>query len=70
MKQFIIIATLASAVLSASGQNSIDEVLRSIEANNKELQANGQLTVSKKLEAKLDNNLPDPSVSYVHQYGI
>lgn len=69
MKQFIIIATLASAVLSASGQNSIDEVLRSIEANNKELQANGQLTISKKLEAKLDNNLPDPSVSYVHQYG-
>ena len=69
MKQFIIIATLASAVLSASGQNSIDEVLRSIEANNKELQANGQLTVSKKLEAKLDNNLLDPSVSYVHQYG-
>ena len=69
MKQFIIIATLASAVLSASGQNSIDEVLRSIEANNKELQANGQLTVSKKLEAKHDNNLPDPSVSYVHQYG-
>ena len=69
MKQFIIIATLASAVLSASGQNSIDEVLRSIEANNKELQANNQLTVSKKLEAKLDNNLPDPSVSYVHQYG-
>lgn len=69
MKQFIIIATLASALLSASGQNSIDEVLRSIEANNKELQANGQLTVSKKLEAKLDNNLPDPSVSYVHQYG-
>ena len=44
-------------------------MLRSIEANNKELQANGQLTVSKKLEAKLDNNLPDPSVSYVHQYG-
>lgn len=69
MKQFIIIAALASAVLSASGQNSIDEVLRSIEANNKELQANGQLTISKKLEAKLDNNLPDPSVSYVHQYG-
>lgn len=69
MKQFIIIATLASAVLSASGQNSIDEVLRSVETNNKELQANGQLTVSKKLEAKLDNNLPDPSVSYVHQYG-
>ncbi|WP_195375233.1 MULTISPECIES: TolC family protein [Parabacteroides] len=69
MKQFIIIATLASAVFSVNGQNSIDAVLRSVEANNKELQANSQLTVSKKLEAKLDNNLPDPSVSYVHQYG-
>lgn len=69
MKQFIIIATLVSAVFSVNGQNSIDAVLRSVEANNKELQANSQLTVSKKLEAKLDNNLPDPSVSYVHQYG-
>ena len=62
MKQFIVITLLASAALSVNGQNSI-------EANNKELQANNQLTVSKKLEAKLDNNLPDPSVSYVHQYG-
>ena len=69
MKQFIIIATLAFAVFSVNGQNSIDAVLRSVEANNKELQANSQLTVSKKLEAKLDNNLADPSVSYVHQYG-
>ena len=69
MKQFIVIILLASAALSVNGQNSIDAVLRSIEANNKELQANNQLTVSKKLEAKLDNNLPDPSVSYVHQYG-
>ena len=69
MKQFIVITLLASAALSVNGQNSIDAVLRSIEANNKELQANKQLTVSKKLEAKLDNNLPDPSVSYVHQYG-
>lgn len=69
MRQFIIIATLASAVFSVNGQNSIDAVLRSVEANNKELQANSQLTVSKKLEAKLDNNLPDPSVSYVHKYG-
>lgn len=69
MKQFIVITLLASAALSVNGQNSIDAVLRSIETNNKELQANNQLTVSKKLEAKLDNNLPDPSVSYVHQYG-
>lgn len=69
MKQFIIIATLASVVLSVSGQNSIDEVLRSIEANNKELQANKQLVASQKLEAKLDNNLADPTVTYSHLYG-
>lgn len=69
MKQFIIISLLASATFSAGAQQPIDAVLRSIEANNKELQANNQLTASRKLEAKLDNNLPDPSVSYVHQYG-
>lgn len=69
MKQFIIISLLVSATFSAGAQHSIDAVLRSIEANNKELQANNQLTTSRKLEAKLDNNLPDPSVSYVHQYG-
>ena len=63
MKQFIVITLLASTVLSASGQHSIDGVLSSIEANNKELQANKQLTASKKLEVKLDNNLADPSVS-------
>lgn len=69
MKKYIILMALAATACSAWGQNSIDEVLRSVEANNKDLQANSQLTVSKKLEARLDNNLPDPSVSYVHQYG-
>ena len=52
MKQFIVITLLASAVFSASGQHSIDGVLRSIEVNNKELQANKQLVASQKLEAK------------------
>lgn len=68
-KKYILLIALAAATCSAWGQNSIDAVLRSVEANNKDLQANSQLTVSKKLEARLDNNLPDPSVSYVHQYG-
>lgn len=69
MKQVILIALLAQAVLAASGQNGIDEVLRSVEANNKELQANRQLVASQKLEAKLDNNLADPTVTYSHLYG-
>lgn len=68
-KKYILLMALAAATCSAWGQNSIDAVLRSVETNNKDLQANSQLTVSKKLEARLDNNLPDPSVSYVHQYG-
>lgn len=70
MKRIIILTALtAFACLPAGAQTSMEEVLRSIEVNNKELQANGQLTVAKKLEAKLDNNLEDPSVSYTHQYG-
>lgn len=68
MKRYIILA-LASASLSLYGQTSVDQVLQSIEANNKELQANAQLTAARKLEARLDNNLPDPSVTYAHQYG-
>ena len=47
----------------------IDEVLHRIEANNKELQANEQLITSQKLEAKTDNNLPDPTLSYAHLWG-
>lgn len=50
-------------------QTSMEEVLRSVEANNKDLRANSRLIQSQKLEARLDNNLPDPSVSYTHQYG-
>ncbi|SEF40108.1 TolC family protein [Parabacteroides chinchillae] len=69
MKRYIIIASLAFVAFSGSAQTSIDHVLRSIEENNKDLKANSQLTTAMKLEAKLDNNLPDPSVSYVHQYG-
>ena len=69
MKRYIIIASLAFVAFSGSAQTSIDYVLRSIEENNKDLKANSQLTTAMKLEAKLDNNLPDPSVSYVHQYG-
>lgn len=69
MKRYSIIVILASAVLSAGAQTSVEQVLRSIEANNKDLQTNQQLVTAQKIEAKLDNNLADPSVSYTHQYG-
>lgn len=69
MKRFILTIALVSSAMAAEAQTSIEEVLRSVEANNKELQANRQMVTAQKLEAKLDNNLPDPSVSYTHQYG-
>ena len=65
MKQII---TIGAALLllnagSAQAQNSIEQVLRNIETNNKEL------IQSQKLEARTDNNLPDPTLSYAHLWG-
>ena len=59
MKSYIIVAALSVLTGGLSAQTSIEDVLRSVEANNKDLQANSQLVQSQKLEAKLDNNLPD-----------
>lgn len=69
MKRYSIIIACIWMSGSLWAQTSIERVLQSVETNNKELQANSQLTAARKLEAKLDNNLSDPSVSYVHQYG-
>ncbi len=48
---------------------TIRQVMQQVEENNKELQANRQQMTAQKLEMKAGNNLPDPSVSYSHQYG-
>lgn len=69
MKSYIIAAALSLLAGGLSAQTSVEDVLRSVEVNNRDLRANGQLIQSQKLEASLDNNLPDPSVSYTHQYG-
>ena len=69
-KRFFI---FSAAILAFAGMNAqtsgIDAVLQQIEANNKELQANKQLIQSQKLEARTDNNLPDPTLSYAHLWG-
>jgi outer membrane protein TolC len=44
-------------------------VLREIEKNNKTIQAQTSYSEAMKIENKMDSNLPDPSVSYSHQYG-
>lgn len=63
----ILSAVALLACMGAGAQDTgIDSVLRQIEANNKELQANAQLISSQKLESKAENNLPDPTLSYAH----
>lgn len=70
MRAYIIIFTALSLMTGGlSAQTSMDNVLRSVEENNKDIQANGQLTQSLKLESRIDNNLPDPSVTYSHLFG-
>ena len=60
--------------ISASGQiaretGSINELLRSVETHNTELKAFSQRMQAQKTENKLNNNLPDPTVSYSHLWG-
>lgn len=67
MKKILILSSFLFFLTETSAQTSgIDAILRQIEANNKELQANAQLISSQKLENKTDNNLPDPTLSYAH----
>lgn len=47
-------------------QNSIDAILRQVEANNRQLQANAQTVRAQKLENRASNNLADPTLSYAH----
>ena len=54
MKRLIIISSFAATALftltgGVQAQNSIEQVLKNIETNNKELQANAQLITSQKL---------------------
>ena len=67
MKQlFIFTATILACMGMRAQETGIDSVLRQIETNNKELQANAQLISSQKLESRTENNLPDPTLSYAH----
>ena len=62
MKRITILAATLFALSGLQAQTGIDGVLRNIETNNKELQANAQLIASQKLETRTDNNLPDPTL--------
>ena len=47
-----ILGLMLLGTLTTRAQNSIDHVLKSIEANNKSLQANQKMTDAQKLEAQ------------------
>ena len=67
MKRLFVIAFgLLTLTVMQAQQNNIQQVLQQIEQNNKELKANAQLVTAQKLEAKTENNLDDPTLSYAH----
>lgn len=68
MKRYSIMACALLLAATAQAQN-MESVLQSIESNNKLLQAAKQETEARKIEAKTDNNLPDPTFSYAHLWG-
>jgi len=66
MKKILII--IAFCLPIGMQAQSIDQVLQSIEQNNKELQSQTQLSKAQKMENRTANSLPDPTVSYSSFY--
>ena len=66
MKKILI--TIALCIPMGMQAQSIEQVLQSIEQNNKELQSQIQLSKAQKMENRTGNNLSDPSVSYASTY--
>ena len=66
MKKLILTLVLGAS-MGVQAQN-IHQVLQSIEANNKELLSQKELTKAQKMENRTENNLPDPTVSYSSFY--
>lgn len=61
-RKLYILFLLSSLATSVFAQPGIEEVLKSIEVNNKALQAGMQLNKAQKLEARTGNYLPNPTV--------
>jgi len=61
-KNLYLLLLLSGSTLHLCAQSSVEEVLKSIEANNKTLQAERQLNEVRKLEAHTGNYLSNPTV--------
>ena len=64
-----ILGLMLLGTLTTRAQNSIDQVLKSIETNNKSLQANTKMTDAQKLEAQTGKFLATPSVEWEQMWG-
>lgn len=60
---------IAWAQQESASAGSVDEVLMLIRQNNKELKAAVSQTEALKLQARTENNLADPEVTYSHLWG-
>ncbi len=70
MKKILILITLCGGLTTAVAQRaeSVEQVLQSIERNNKTLQSAARSTDAKKMETHADNNLQNPEVEYTYQF--
>lgn len=64
-----ILGLMLLGTLTTRAQSSIDQVLRSIETNNKSLQANTKMSDAQKLEAQTGKFLANPSVEWEQMWG-
>ena len=64
-----ILGWMLLGTLTTRAQNSIDQVLKSIETNNKSSQANTKMTDAQKLEAQTGKFLANPSVEWEQMWG-
>ena len=70
MKKIFLTVALFCGLAGLHAQTGrIGRVLKSIEQNNRELQAGEQNTRAEKLDVRNENNLEDPSVSYSRKFG-
>lgn len=66
MKRYILLLVNIWIATAAFAQNDIHYILKQIEKNNPEIQANQQMMKAQTWDTKSNNNLTNPTVSYSH----
>ena len=70
MKKILFLVALCGGLTAAEAQSadSVEQVLQSVERNNKALQAAVQRMDAQKMETRIGNNLENPEVEYTYQF--